>query len=114
MMLPEITGWPPKIFTPRRLLCESRPFFTLPSPFLCAMIFYFEILIGGFRIELDKLTISLPKLFYVSYFDLCVLRSVSSLFVKTLSSFLFVSYHRIALDVVNDLSLDLSFYIFAQ
>ena len=32
---------PPNIFTPRRLLCESRPFFTLPSPFLCAMIFYF-------------------------------------------------------------------------
>ena len=29
---------PPNIFTPSRLLSDSRPFFELPTPFLCAII----------------------------------------------------------------------------
>src|SRR5436190_671937 len=37
MMLPAMATWPPKSFTPRRLLWDSRPFWVLPSPFLCAM-----------------------------------------------------------------------------
>src|SRR4029079_13376788 len=37
MIAPALTSWPAKIFTPRRLLWESRPFFEEPRPFLCAM-----------------------------------------------------------------------------
>src|SRR5262245_65675394 len=37
MIMPALTSWPAKIFTPRRLLCESRPFLEEPSPFLCAI-----------------------------------------------------------------------------
>src|SRR5579885_894431 len=35
---PPETSWPPKAFTPSRCELESRPFFELPKPFLCAMI----------------------------------------------------------------------------
>ena len=55
-----------------------------------------------------------PKLFYLGYFDFCILCSVSFLFMKAFSSFLFVSYHSISFNVVNDLSFDLCFYIFPQ
>src|SRR5579885_1674031 len=34
---PPETNWPPKAFTPSRCELESRPFFELPKPFLCAM-----------------------------------------------------------------------------
>src|SRR5690606_28816159 len=37
MMLPALMAWPPYIFTPRRLLSESRPLRVLPPAFLCAM-----------------------------------------------------------------------------
>src|SRR5438270_8133370 len=37
MMLPATTASLPNFFTPRRLLTLSRPFLTLPCPFLCAM-----------------------------------------------------------------------------
>src|SRR6476659_2205606 len=37
MIAPALTSWPAKIFTPRRLLWESRPFFEEPRPFLCAI-----------------------------------------------------------------------------
>src|SRR5690606_5936635 len=37
MIFPAMARWPPNIFTPKRLLCDSRPFFELPAPFLCAM-----------------------------------------------------------------------------
>jgi len=36
--------WPPKSFTPNRLLSESRPLRELPAPFLCAIILYFYLL----------------------------------------------------------------------
>src|SRR5688572_24646718 len=37
MMFPATTTSLPNFFTPRRLLTLSRPFLTLPCPFLCAM-----------------------------------------------------------------------------
>src|SRR6185503_3430268 len=37
-MLPASTCSPPNFFSPRRLLCESRPFLVLPPAFLCAMV----------------------------------------------------------------------------
>src|SRR5947209_3369499 len=37
MIEPPGTSCPPKTFTPRRCALESRPFFELPKPFLCAM-----------------------------------------------------------------------------
>src|SRR6056300_9763 len=37
MMLPACTASPPKRFTPRRLLSESRPLRVLPPAFLCAI-----------------------------------------------------------------------------
>src|SRR5690606_4124493 len=40
MMLPAVTAWPPKIFTPRRFDSESRPFLLLPPAFLCATVLY--------------------------------------------------------------------------
>lgn len=36
MMPPAFTGCPPNTFTPRLFDSESRPFFVLPAPFLCA------------------------------------------------------------------------------
>src|SRR3954467_15112999 len=36
-MLPASTASPPNFFTPRRLLCDSRPLRVLPPAFLCAM-----------------------------------------------------------------------------
>src|SRR4029453_6825429 len=36
-MLPAVTNWPPKRFTPSIWGLESRPFRELPTPFLCAM-----------------------------------------------------------------------------
>src|SRR5580704_2614509 len=38
MMDPPVTSSPPNFFTPRRWALESRPFFELPNPFLCAMV----------------------------------------------------------------------------
>src|SRR5579863_7686191 len=37
MIEPPVTVCPAKIFTPSRCALESRPFFELPSPFLCAI-----------------------------------------------------------------------------
>src|SRR5687768_2922434 len=37
MMLPAGTSSPPKVLTPRRFACESRPLRELPPAFLCAM-----------------------------------------------------------------------------
>src|ERR1700693_6049861 len=37
-MEPPVTSSPPKAFTPRRCALESRPFFELPRPFLCAIL----------------------------------------------------------------------------
>ena len=37
IIFPDLANCPPKIFIPRRLLCDSRLFFVLPSPALCAM-----------------------------------------------------------------------------
>src|SRR5690242_13120366 len=37
MMFPARTHWPPNRFTPSRCEAESRPFFELDTPFLCAM-----------------------------------------------------------------------------
>src|SRR5258706_1892994 len=37
MMVPPCTPCPPKAFTPSRCAFESRPFFELPNPFLCAI-----------------------------------------------------------------------------
>src|SRR5213082_2794535 len=37
IMLPATTSSLPNFFTPSRLLTLSRPFLTLPCPFLCAM-----------------------------------------------------------------------------
>src|SRR6187402_791885 len=39
-MLPASTDSPPNFFTPRRLLCDSRPLRVLPPAFLCAMADY--------------------------------------------------------------------------
>src|ERR1700683_4731547 len=38
-MLPPVTNWPPKRFTPSRWPWESRPFTDEPPPFLCAIEF---------------------------------------------------------------------------
>src|SRR5690242_5380879 len=37
MMEPPVTSWPPNALTPSRCALESRPFFELPNPFLCAI-----------------------------------------------------------------------------
>src|SRR5271155_346119 len=37
-MEPPVTSSPPKAFTPSRCAFESRPFFELPRPFLCAIL----------------------------------------------------------------------------
>src|SRR5258708_28874385 len=37
-IVPALTSWPPKRFTPSRWPCESRPFVEEPPPFLCAMM----------------------------------------------------------------------------
>src|SRR5208283_2813576 len=37
MMDPPVTNSPEKTFTPKRCEFESRPFFELPKPFLCAI-----------------------------------------------------------------------------
>src|SRR6266446_3979062 len=100
-MLPVIAAWPPKIFTPRRLLCESRPFFTLPSPFLCAIQRNFRIQILDFRF------FNRTQLCDVSYFNFCVQCAVSFLFMKSFSSFLFVGDHSIAFGMTNYLCADL-------
>jgi len=42
MMLPAMQPWPPKILTPNRFDSDSRPFFELPTPFLCAIILRFS------------------------------------------------------------------------
>src|SRR6056297_1760222 len=44
-MLPAIAAWPPKIFTPNRFDSDSLPFLELPTPFLCAIILRFYIII---------------------------------------------------------------------
>src|ERR1051326_2204892 len=49
MMLPATTAWLPNFFTPRRLLTLSRPFLTLPCPFLCAMSLLFLLGLGLLR-----------------------------------------------------------------
>src|SRR5476649_1047447 len=38
MMEPPGISCPPNTFTPRRCALESRPFFELPRPFLCAIL----------------------------------------------------------------------------
>src|SRR3954452_23665198 len=38
MMLPALTAWPPKSFTPRRLPALSRPLRDEPPAFLCAIV----------------------------------------------------------------------------
>ena len=37
MIMPALTSWPAKIFTPRYFGFESRPFRDEPRPFLCAI-----------------------------------------------------------------------------
>ena len=41
MILPALQASPPNILTPNLLLCYSRPFLELPTPFLCAISSYF-------------------------------------------------------------------------
>jgi hypothetical protein len=41
MILPATAACPPKILTPNRLDSDSLPFFELPTPFLCAILFKF-------------------------------------------------------------------------
>src|SRR2546423_12401536 len=51
MMFPATTVSLPNFFTPSRLLTLSRPFLTLPCPFLCAMrlLFLFGLRLLRFR-----------------------------------------------------------------
>src|SRR5204862_4861865 len=51
MMFPATTVSLPNFFTPSRLLTLSRPFLTLPCPFLCAMrlLFLLGLRLLGFR-----------------------------------------------------------------
>src|SRR6266542_3680972 len=42
-MLPAVTNWPPKRFTPSICALESRPFLELPTPFLWAMRLYLDL-----------------------------------------------------------------------
>ena len=42
-VLPALQASPPNILTPNLLLCDSRPFLELPTPFLCAISSYFLI-----------------------------------------------------------------------
>src|SRR5439155_15285675 len=51
MMLPATTISLPNFFTPSRLLTLSRPFLTLPCPFLCAMRLFFLLGLGLFRLR---------------------------------------------------------------
>src|SRR5689334_1827523 len=44
---PPVTTWPPKAFTPSRCALESRPFFELPRPFLCAILHLCQNLVDG-------------------------------------------------------------------
>src|SRR2546430_17695858 len=46
MMLPATTTSLPNFFTPSRLLTLSRPFLTLPCPFLCAICW--RLLVNGY------------------------------------------------------------------
>src|ERR1041385_7962752 len=49
IMLPATTTSLPNFFTPNRLLTLSRPFLTLPCPFLCAMRLLFLLCRGLLR-----------------------------------------------------------------
>src|SRR5829696_2243081 len=108
MIFPEIAAWPPKIFTPKRLLFESRPFFTLPSPFLCAMIFVLKF----------QESIQVPILQFASCYlefnlrnfvdpDFCVVSAVTEFFSETFSAFLFIRNYFITFYVVKNFCLDL-------
>src|SRR5882762_8301623 len=46
-IVPALTSWPPKRFTPSLCPCESRPFVEEPPPFLCAMTFILGNNLGG-------------------------------------------------------------------
>src|SRR5450432_3516974 len=89
---------PPKIFTPSLLLCESRPFFTLPSPFLCAI-----------RTNL-KIPIHLCD---IRYFNLCIVCTMSVFLTKSFSSVHFKRDHFIALDMTEDFNFYHALYVLA-
>src|SRR5215831_18633745 len=110
MMLPVTTGCPPKIFTPRRLLCESRPFFTLPSPFLCAMIMFLKFQEPNSKNQIG----SSAFLLNIGYFDLSISRTMTFLFMQHFSSFLFIGDHSVTLYMIHDLSLYFCLYCIAD
>src|SRR3954465_8264016 len=99
MMLPLMAGCPPKIFTPRRLLCESRPFFTEPSPFLCAMIYKLK----SYEYYLKELSND------IAYANLRIPCTVSVLFAESFSSFHFKGNHFVAENMGNNFCLDSCF-----
>src|SRR5688572_28425249 len=109
MMLPAIAGWPPNIFTPKRLLFESRPFFTLPSPFLCAIKTKFKKLeIPNHKALLEFGILPLEFfLSYLSYPDFSIMSTMTFFLAETFTAFLLVSNHLVAFYLVQDLCADL-------
>src|SRR4030095_6502454 len=61
-MLPAVTNSPPNRFTPSRLLTLSRPLWTLPPPFLCAINSSFDFL--NFD---DRQLLTMPDGFVVAF-----------------------------------------------
>src|SRR5436190_4303200 len=58
MISPPLTAWPAKTLTPRRLALESRPLRLEPSPFLCAILGPFLLLLSrraaALGLQLDR------------------------------------------------------------
>src|ERR1700756_5780987 len=62
MIVPGRTDCPPKRFTPKRLLCESRPFFVLPAAFFDAItliLYFFAVFLAVFLVA-----VFLPAVFF--------------------------------------------------
>src|SRR5690554_6721284 len=91
MMFPATAACPPNIFTPRRLLCDSRPFFELPTPFLCAILFSF--------LQLKEQVLQFEFMLYSCNSQLCKLLTVTILFLVTFSSFLLEDNYFISFQV---------------
>src|ERR1700741_398261 len=62
MMLPARAFWPPKSFTPRRLLSLSRPLRLEPPAFLCAMTYCYLNLVNQRLLGLGGLCLRLSLL----------------------------------------------------
>lgn len=91
MMFPAIAASPEKIFTPRRLLSESRPFLELPTPFLCAIFYTMDLVVRLCFLGDDVAD---------EYF--CQVLAVTVLFLVTLAAFFLEYDYLFASEVFED------------